>query len=330
MAKKTDIKWEPDPRIFIFKYDAPGRTKMHVHRLKLKDWVKIDNTYPDQMALRKELWEKRKDKILETNTDESAEACKWEFFEMLVEHLPPRFPDMFDDSKEGFIYNKVLDEWVSTDKSHPEDPLYRAGKLTQDDWCIIEWSEKEQGYVLTSGIVYFPMRWSLREKMNKVIGRIHIPVKSFTKHLKPNVYSLFKKMKPEKPIWRANWALFNDLEGPLDLFADTPSLDRNDVNVVTPYDGNTGRALVFRAEYQTLRKLPRTKCIVFGIRTYQRYIEDFWNSPDSIVEALIRSINDLNEDDVQYKGAEFWRDAAVKYLQNIIDSRKCKSPMSKI
>ena len=68
-------------------------------------------------------------------------------------------------------------------------------------------------YVLTSGIVYFPMRWSLQEKFNKVIGQIHVPVKSFTKHLKPSVYDTFVRMKPESPVWRANWAVFNDLEG---------------------------------------------------------------------------------------------------------------------
>ena len=52
--------------------------------------------------------------------------------------------------------------------------------------------------------------------------------------------------------------------GPLDLYAPKASLDRNDENITTPFDENTGRALVFRAEYQTLRKLPKTKCIVFG------------------------------------------------------------------
>ena len=181
--------------------------------------------------------------------------------------------------------------------------------------------------MLTSGIVYFPMRWSLQEKFNKVIGQIHVPVKSFTKHLQPSVYDRFVRMKPETPIWRANWAVFNDLDGPLDLYAPKGSLDRNDENKTTPYDENTGRALVFRAEYQTLRKLPKTKCIVFGIRTYQRYLEDFHNSTDDECLKLIESIQHLNEDDIEYKGSLFWRDAATKYLQAIVDGRKPKGVM---
>ena len=37
------------------------------------------------------------------------------------------------------------------------------------------------------------------------------------------------------------------------------------------YSGEaTGKSLTFRAEYQTLIKLPKSKAIVFSIRTYQR------------------------------------------------------------
>merc|ERR1712061_373339 len=85
------------------------------------------------------------------------------------------------------------------------------------------------------------MRWSLQEKFNTVIGQIHVPVKSFTKHLQPSVYSTFRNMKPDRPMWRANWSVFNDLAGPLDLFAGTPSADRNDVNKETVFGENTGR-----------------------------------------------------------------------------------------
>ena len=40
---------------------------------------------------------------------------------------------------------------------------------------------------------------------------------------------------------------------------------------------------------------------------------------------LIRAIEHLNEDDVEYKGSLYWRDAATKYLQSIVDGRKPKS-----
>ena len=72
----------------------------------------------------------------------------------------------------------------------------------------MEWSDIDQGYVLTSGVVCFPQRWSLREKHGVVMGAVHKPVHAFTKHLKSRSYDLMRKMKVNRPLWRANWGRF--------------------------------------------------------------------------------------------------------------------------
>lgn len=325
-TKENNMKWEEDPLYFIFNDEIPGKVKMHTRRLDLKDWVKIDATYPAQMKLRNELIKTEKEQVFVSNGNEETDECKWELFELLVEYLPKRFPDIFE-LQGNFIYNKVLKTNVSTLRGEgEEDPIIKASRLTQEDWVIIEWDDKEQGYVLTAGIVYFPMRWSLQEKFNKSIAGIHIPVKPFMDHLVRKVYDVFSKMKPEAPIWRANWAVFNDLKDPLDLFTPTGSLDRNDINRVSVFKGKkTGKELTFRAEYQTLRKLPKTKCIVFSIRTYQRFLEEFENFPTSDVKGLIKAIDTIDSEFTIYKGAEFWKDASLKYLQSIVDEREAAS-----
>lgn len=67
---------------------------------------------------------------------------------------------------------------------------------------------------------------------------IHVPVKAFTKHLAPKVHDLFKNsLQPNAPIWRANWAVFNDLEGPLDLFTPDGHDKRNETNKTNDYQG---------------------------------------------------------------------------------------------
>ena len=71
----------------------------------------------------------------------------------------------------------AVEEFVSSNPEDSTDPLIRAGDLTQEDWCILQWNESYQAYVLTAGIVYFPMRWSLLEKWNQPMsGRV---VKSY-------------------------------------------------------------------------------------------------------------------------------------------------------
>ena len=67
---------------------------------------------------------------------------------------------------------------------------------------------------------------------------IHQPVAAFTKHLAPKVHDLFKNsLTPNAPIWRANWAVFNDLEGPLDLFTPDGHDKRNEANKTNDYQG---------------------------------------------------------------------------------------------
>jgi len=128
-------------------------------------------------------------------------------------------------------------------------------------------------------------------------------------------------MTPSTPVWRANWAIFNDLNGPLDLFTPAGHEVRNMTNTVTVYNPETtGRDLVLREEYQTLRKLPKSGAILFGIRTYQRYLEEFEKLPKEDVKALIKSINNLIPDMATYKSAKFWKDAAVQYLTKIVNS----------
>ena len=68
---------------------------------------------------------------------------------------------------------------------------------------------------------------------------IHQPVEAFSKHLSTKVSDLFKNsLTPTAPIWRANWAVFNDLDGPLDLFTPDGHDERNEVNQNIEYQGN--------------------------------------------------------------------------------------------
>lgn len=154
-----------------------------------------------------------------------------------------------------------------------------------------------------------------------LIPGIHQPVDGFTKHLKTLVYNLFKSMSPDAPVYRGNWAVFNDLEGPLDLYTPEGHECRNAaMGGVRPYEGEkTGRVLTFRCEFQTLRKLEKSKAIIFSIRTYQMYLEDFKTFPREDAEILVKVIENIHPDFIEYKGAKFWKEAALKYLkQNVL------------
>jgi len=157
------------------------------------------------------------------------------------------------------------------------------------------------------------------------MARIHKPVAAYQKHLKHRVSNVLADLSVDSPIQRGNWAIFNDLDGPLDLYQPAGFEEREDKNKVTQYHAEkTGTELTFRAEYQTLRRLPKSKAILFTIRTFQRYLRDFQDLPKGDSLALIKAIEMLNPDMASYKGAQFWKDAAVTYLKKCATQRRSK------
>ena len=75
---------------------------------------------------------------------------------------------------------------------------------------------------------------------------IHKPVTPFNKHLLPKVYDLFRNsLTPTAPIWRANWAVFNDMDGPLDLHTPEGHEVRNEANKTSGYQGDASYGVQF-------------------------------------------------------------------------------------
>ena len=61
---------------------------------------------------------------------------------------------------------------------------------------------------------------------------------------------------------------------------------------------------------------------MFSIRTYQRYLSDFRHFPVHDILGLIKAIDTLDPDFFVYKGAEFWKEAALQYLQMLFKERQ--------
>ncbi len=132
--------------------------------------------------------------------------------------------------------------------------LVLAGRATQDDFLLL--APTAQEYRLVAGVLCFPSRWSLTQKLGRQLTDIHGPVPDYAEALAPRVNRVFAALAPGRPVWRVNWLA--SAQGALRLVQRegerrTPpaSLDR----------------FWLRTERQTLTKLPETGAVVFGIKT---------------------------------------------------------------
>jgi hypothetical protein len=135
-------------------------------------------------------------------------------------------------------------------------PLATAGRLVQEDLCLLEKPAGGDEHVLTGAVLCFPSNWTLAQKLGRGLARLHLPVERYDAEVARRVQRLFDAVRPETPLMRANLLVYAEDE----LFNPRLEFARH-----APAPG-TGRFV--RVERQTILRLPATRAVVFSIHTY--------------------------------------------------------------
>jgi len=210
------------------------------------EWIICDDAFSQQMTLRDELIETKRDKVLAIS-DQANEAAV-ELSKMALEF-----------SIKSLGYQKSNNEVIRPDevsiKIDLSDPMKFLGRLVQNDFCILQKVGEE--HVLTAASLCFPASWSLEEKFLKPLIDIHTPVKEYDEEIAKRVQRLFDGLQVNRPVWRFNALYYEDpyLFQPRSVNQPRKKPAPNQVNF-------------FRSERQTLIKFPETMAIVFGIHTF--------------------------------------------------------------
>lgn len=209
-----------------------------------EDWLRLDDAFAGQMALRDALIAGRQD---------------------AVHGLLPEGRAAADE-----LYAKVLDRLARTEGYRvgalsvlrpdgvevaldPAAPLLTLGRLVQEDLCILEQAGDE--HRLTGAILCFPASWTLAQKLGKALIAIHDPVPPYDGALARRVQRLFDAIRPEQALWRMNYLTYDDPA----LFQPRFEGQRRPRPVDHVY---------VRCERQCLLRLPHTRAVVFTIHTY--------------------------------------------------------------
>ncbi|MGR3759662.1 heme-dependent oxidative N-demethylase family protein [Roseobacteraceae bacterium NS-SX3] len=217
--------------------------------LAMEEWLRPDDAFAGQMAERERLLSAQRETVLQLEA--SAMPAAQELLRMVLDQLYP--------GSAGHVTRpdgaSVALDW--------EDPLGTLGRITQQDFCILEKPEGSAEHVLTGAVLCFPASWKLSEKFMRPLTDIHVPVDSYDAAMAARVQRLFDGVQAGRPLWRFNalWYEAPELHQPRSQYGrrDRDHLDR------APY---------MRSEKQMILRLPQTRAVVFAIHTFVLGRED--------------------------------------------------------
>ncbi|KAG2148063.1 hypothetical protein DEU56DRAFT_783971 [Suillus clintonianus] len=216
-----------------------------------------------------------------------------------------------------------------------------AGLIQEDVALMIEGTDGK--YYFQAGAICIPGFWRMRDKIGMTLDDIHISgnVPQFKEKLQTSMERFFKRMPVDKPVIRNNYFIQTckpshvahaDSEARLDVeeecvFEVDPeelgwsestngpedSFLHGHGHAAKPASYLAPSTLRLRSERQTLRRLPRTGAIVFGIRTYLFKIEELARER-GVADRLGSAIRSWPEDVGVYKGRKMYRDVLLNYL----------------
>ncbi|MEI4487173.1 DUF3445 domain-containing protein [Frigidibacter sp. MR17.14] len=207
------------------------------------DWIQIDDAYAAQMALRDRLIAERPDAVLALA--ERARPAAEELWDMLLPLLPALGFQTGPDA-----VRRPDGVTVPLDRARP---LATLGRLVQEDLVLMDEGEAGE-HVFAGAVLCFPAGWSLSEKFDRPMMRIHRPVEKYTEDVGKRVQRLMDGVQPGRPLCRGtahhtNSRLFNPR---------TEAMGRA-IDAELPF---------IRVERQCLVRLPVTRLVLFSIHTY--------------------------------------------------------------
>jgi hypothetical protein len=210
------------------------------------DWLQRDEVFAEQMAYRDRLIALRPGEV--HGLLPGAEPAAEELLSAVLAHL---------DGAPGYLRaGRTIRRPDGVEVALDGPPLVVAGRLAQEDFCLMEKPDGAAEHRLTGAILCFPSNWTLSEKLGRGLARIHLPVGVYDDAMARRVQRMFDLLRPEAPLMRANLLVY----GAHDLYNPRREFDR--------HRPAPDEARFIRVERQVLTRLPRTRAVVFSIHTY--------------------------------------------------------------
>lgn len=309
----SDFKWQNEkPRAYRPYKKGPYHMTMGIKTLEHNEWLLLENTYQTMTDKRSKITENERDHTVLTQPE--AKESVHETYEMCLDYLMTRYPMYFaiDEKDSSLIHNKIRNEKIPRDPAaYPDDEtLIRVlSRTMEEDFLIMIFDEKTEQYYLRSGSFAFPSGFDPARKMNLSLKDIHGPVPLYKQSIEKSMDKFFRRLKVGNWVYRLNWSIQSHDK----LYA--PGLNHASVEqVIKPLDPTTMNFdnVFLRCERQCLLRLPKTKALLFTIRTYITPLSEIRNEESAV--DLIEAIDNLPESVAHYKKSKEWGPAVKSYI----------------
>jgi dimethylamine monooxygenase subunit A len=294
---------QPPPETIYLPFETGAyRLAMGLVALPAAEWIELDARYADEMAERRRLLAERHDDVFGVLPE--AEDAGREVLRRLVAYLTTQFPDWFSLDGGALANHLTGETWNLADP--PCHPLELAGRLVQEDLCIIQ-SAGDAPPRFTAAVLCFPSRWRLHEKLGRPLQAVHGPVPHYADRLATPVDRFMGKVKPGHIASRLNWSVLDDpaMYQPGGKWREAAN------TAVTP--DNAGERLYLRVERQTLTRMPQSDAVLFGIRVHNYPLAAAINRPADAAR-LAEAVRALPEATVHYKSLKAFGPALLAWL----------------
>lgn len=273
---------------------AGFRHRVGLRPLDLSSWVVVDDLLGPTLDGKDLLLSQRRADVFSAGP--GTEAAAAELLALLVEHLRA------DHAGTHGVGDRSVEVAGRRVDLRALPPLDAAGRLVQDDWCLLD--DSGRAVRLVAATLCSPSRWRLADKIGRGMPEVHAPVPGYAEELETVVDATLRRLVPARPVWRSNWTLTDD-----------PALFQPVVGPPAPVvDAESAGAHVWlRVERQTLRRLPRTGAIVFGIRTFQERLDGLAGRPADAAD-LLAAVRQLPAATADYKSLRSHRPHVEAWL----------------
>ncbi len=291
----------PPETVYLPFESGPYRMAMALTTVPEGAWFEIDARYSDEMAERCSLLAEQHEQVFGTLPE--SDAARAETLREVVANLTTYVPQWFSRDGDRLLNVLTGEVW---DLGEPAcDPLELAGRLVQEDLCIIQ--QSDEGPIFTAALLCFPSRWRLHEKLGKPLVSVHGRVPFYAERLANPVDRFMAKVKPGHIASRLNWSVLDDPA----MFQPAGKWREQTNTAVTP--DNAGESLHLRVERQTLRRLPQSGAILFGIRVHSYKMARAITTPEA-ASRLAEAVRALPEATVHYKSLRAYGPALLAWL----------------